>query len=131
MFVLNPRDKTPIYEQITAQLKRQVALGLWPADAPLPSVRQLSVELSVNPNTIQKAYRMMEQAGLIYSVPGKGSFITGDTAAERSRQAADKLDSLRRSLSEARELGIPEETIAALVRGVYAGTDVKEEQENA
>ena len=55
MFLINPQSKLPLYEQLVEQLRRQIVLGTVFPDAPLPSVRQLSVELGVNPNTVQKA----------------------------------------------------------------------------
>ena len=57
MFLLNPQSKLPLYEQLVEQLRKQIVLGNAAPGSPLPSVRQLSVELGVNPNTIQKAYR--------------------------------------------------------------------------
>ena len=68
MFLLNPQSKLPLYEQLVEQLRKQIVLGNAAPGSPLPSVRQLSVELGVNPNTIQKAYREMEQEGLIVSL---------------------------------------------------------------
>ncbi len=56
MFLLNPQSKLPLYEQLVEQLRKQIVLGNAAPGSPLPSVRQLSVELGVNPNTIQKAY---------------------------------------------------------------------------
>ena len=69
MFLLNPQSKLPLYEQLVEQLRKQIVLGNAAPGSPLPSVRQLSVELGVNQNTIQKAYREMEQEGLIVSLP--------------------------------------------------------------
>ena len=71
MFLVNPKSKQPIYEQLVEQLRRQLILGGIKAGAPLPSVRQLAMELGINPNTIQKAYRRMEAEGMILSVPGR------------------------------------------------------------
>lgn len=81
---LNYKSKTPLCDQLCESVTQLAACGvLSPGDA-LPSVRALAQELGVNPNTVQKSYRMLEQQGVIESVPGKGSFIAqGDAARER------------------------------------------------
>ena len=76
MFQVDVMSRTPVYEQITGQVERYVAIGVLNAGDPLPSVRSLSVELSVNPNTIQKAFNELQNANITVSVPGKGSFIS-------------------------------------------------------
>lgn len=75
MFVLDYRDRRPIYEQLTDRLKESIVRGIWSEDEQLPSVRSLAVDLSINPNTIQRAYAELERQGFIYSVKGKGSFV--------------------------------------------------------
>lgn len=79
MIQLNYRDSKPIYEQIKDGLRRLVVSGAVRKDEKLPSVRELATQLSINPNTIQKAYRELEQEGYIYTIAGRGSF-----AAEKS-----------------------------------------------
>lgn len=85
---LNYKSKRPLCDQLCESVTQLVACGgLAPGDA-LPSVRSLAQELGVNPNTVQKSYRMLEQRGIIESVPGKGSFIAqGGAARERLRQS--------------------------------------------
>lgn len=85
MISLNYRDARPIYEQIKNGLKRLIVTGALKEGDKLPSVRSLATELAINPNTIQKAYNELENEGYIYSVPGKGSFASGD--AERTSGA--------------------------------------------
>ena len=111
MFVIDPRNKAPLYEQLAGQLRNQIAMGILAADEPLPSVRQLAGELGINPNTIQKAYRQMEAEGLIYSCPGRGSFVTPDVGAQRQRQQVLQLELVEREMKKALEMGV---TIAAL-----------------
>ena len=75
MFInVNLKEKRPLYEQICSGVEEQLLLGIIRADEELPSVRSLAVELSINPNTVQKAYALLEQRGFIYSVSGRGSF---------------------------------------------------------
>ena len=75
MIILDYQDRRPIYEQITERFRTLIYQGALPAGSRLPSVRQLAMELSINPNTIQRAYMTLEQEGLIYPVRGKGNFV--------------------------------------------------------
>ena len=83
---LDYRDGRPIYIQIVDDLRQQIALGVLPPGEKLPSVRDLAAQLSINPNTIQRAYRQLEMEGWIATVPGKGCFVcsipTGDPKQE-------------------------------------------------
>ena len=119
MFLLNPKSKLPLYEQLVEQLRKQIVLGNAAPGSPLPSVRQLSVELGVNPNTIQKAYQEMEQEGLIVSLPGRGSFVTSDVARMQERQRAAELANLEKALRLCREIGISYTSVQALTNKVY------------
>ena len=75
MIVIDYRDKRPIYEQIVDKVRQLILRGILKKDDAMPSVRSLALELSINPNTIQKAYQELERMGYIYSVKGRGSFI--------------------------------------------------------
>lgn len=119
MFLLNPQSKLPLYEQLVEQLRKQIVLGNAAPGSPLPSVRQLSVGLGVNPNTIQKAYREMEQEGLIVSLTGRGSFVTSDVARMQERQRAAELANLEKALRLCREIGISYTSVQALTNKVY------------
>ena len=96
MISINFRDPRPIYEQIKDNLRRLIVSGALSADAKLPSVREMATELAINPSTIQRAYRELEQEGYICSVPGKGSFVCGSAEAElhRRRELLEKFDAL-------------------------------------
>ncbi len=93
----------PIHEQLTEGIENLILKGLLEKDSPLPSVRELACELAVNPNTIQKAYTVLEQNGITYSVNGKGRYV-GVTAEEmRSKKTSalyEKLKSLCGDLAE-------------------------------
>ena len=119
MFVIDSRSRTPIYEQLLEQLRWQVTMGYLKPDEALPSVRSLSAELGINPNTIQKAYRQMEQEGLIYSRPGRGSFVTPSVTEQRKKQQESQLLTLRKELERAKEIGILKEQIGNIVDSVY------------
>lgn len=75
MITIDYKDKRPIYEQIVEKVRRLILRGVLKKDDAMPSVRSLALELSINPNTIQKAYQELERMGYIYSVKGRGSFI--------------------------------------------------------
>ena len=76
MLQLNPKDHAPLYEQIKEQMKELIMTGVLKADEQIPSVRELAQMLTINPNTIQKAYKELEQEGFVYSIRGKGNFVT-------------------------------------------------------
>ena len=115
MISLNYRDSRPIYEQIKDGLKKLIVSGAMAADEKLPSVRALATQLSINPNTIQRAYNELENEGFIYSIPGKGSFAsaTVDSSESKKRELEDKI---RELAAELRYLGVSEEELLALVR---------------
>ena len=85
MLSINYRDPRPIYEQIKFSLRRLILSGTMQPDERLPSVRELSAQLAVNPNTVQRAYRELEAEGYIYSVAGKGSFVANDNQVDQGR----------------------------------------------
>lgn len=75
MILLDYKDSRPIYEQVTEKLQELMLLGVLEEDGQMPSVRSLATELSINPNTIQRAYGELERQGFIYTVKGRGSFV--------------------------------------------------------
>ena len=87
MVHLDYRDARPIYTQIIDGFKEQISTGVLMPGAKLPSVRELAAELTINPNTIQRAYRALEVDGWIATVPGKGCFVcSSDDTRDRERQ---------------------------------------------
>ena len=112
---MNYRDSRPIYEQIKDGLRKLIVTGAMAPDEKLPSVRALATQLSINPNTIQRAYNELEGEGHIYSVPGKGSFASGNTGADEARKA-ELLSQVRELLAELRYLGVSNAELAALVK---------------
>lgn len=71
----------PIYQQIVDQLKGQILAGTLEQDTPLPSIRNLGKDLRVSVITTKRAYEELEQQGLVYTIPGKGCFVSGQSAA--------------------------------------------------
>ena len=115
MISLNYRDSRPIYEQIRDGLRKLIVTGAMQPDEKLPSVRALAQQLSINPNTIQRAYNELENEGYIYSVPGKGSFASGNTGAEESRRQELK-EKLRELVTELKYLGVSEDELLSVVK---------------
>ena len=103
--LIDYQDGRPIYEQIVAQYKTLILKGILRPHTQMPSVRKLAMELSANPNTIQRAYAELEREGFLYSVKGKGSFVRENPALLEARRAElmEKIDDL---LREADDLGI-------------------------
>ena len=114
MISLNYRDSRPIYEQIKDGLRKLIVTGALGTGEKLPSVRALATQLSINPNTIQRAYNELEGEGYIYSVPGKGSFAAGNTGADEARRK-ELTEKLRELAAELKYLGVTGEELAALV----------------
>lgn len=102
MIALNYRDSKPIYEQIKDGFRRLIITGGLETDEKLPSVRELAVSLSINPNTIQRAYRELEAEGFIYSVAGKGSFAAAvsEVSKEREEELLKKFDQVVKEYME-------------------------------
>ena len=76
MILIDYKDRRPIYEQIVEKIETLILKGVFEPDSMLPSVRSLAMELSINPNTIQRAYAELERKGITYTVKGKGSFVS-------------------------------------------------------
>ena len=109
---INYRDPRPIYEQVRDGLRSLIISGVLADGEKLPSVRELAAQLAINPNTIQRAYRELEQEGYLCSVPGKGSFAAGHAGIDTQRR--DEL--LRRFDETVRELsflGVNAEALCA------------------
>ena len=118
MFTLDYRSRAPIYEQLYNNISRLAALGALAADEQLPSVRSLAQDLGVNPNTVQKAYQMLEHDGIIYSLLGKGSFIASDlTPLLQKRMLAEK--ELTAALETAAKTGITQKEIEEHVKNFF------------
>ena len=112
------RDARPIYEQVRDGLRSLMVTGVLAAGEKLPSVRSLATELAINPNTIQRAYNELEAEGYIYSVAGKGSFVSGTADADAVRRETLRAD-VKKLLNELRYLGVTEADAAALIEEVY------------
>ena len=116
MISLNYRDPRPIYEQLEEKLRRLILSGAIAEGEKLPSVRELASQLAINPNTIQRAYRELEQNGFIYSVPGKGSFAGKLSGVDESRRR-ELREKLLAIWTELLQLGEDPEELRAFLGG--------------
>ena len=123
MIVIDYQDRRPIYEQIVERFEKLILQGALEADSQMPSVRQMAAELSINPNTIQKAYAILEQGGYIYPVKGKGNFVNGNLVL-RQRKKEACFQKLEECLTEGREFGITAEDCLKCLRRVYGEVDI-------
>lgn len=116
MIVLDYRDSRPLYQQVKDSLRRMMLTELLEPDEKLPSVRSLATQLAINPNTIQRAYAELEAEGYIYSVAGRGSFVSaGD--GEHLRRIAELTGRLAPVLEELKSLGYTREQLLVLWEG--------------
>ena len=116
MLNINYRDPRPIYEQVKDGFIRLIVSGAIREDEKLPSVRELAATLAINPNTIQRAYRELENRGYIYSVPGKGSFASGRREVDENRKK-ELLGRFDEIVMELGFLGIKADTLCGIIRG--------------
>ena len=114
MIHLNYRDTRPIYSQIVDGFRDQIIAGVLPAGEKLPSVRELAQSLTINPNTIQRAYRELESAGWIATVPGKGCFVC-QMAAAPVRERQQLLAEFDRITAALMASGVSREDLAQLL----------------
>jgi transcriptional regulator, gntR family len=119
MFVIDNRDKRPIYEQIVDKLSDLMVIGGLNTDDKLPSVRSMAMELSINPNTIQKAYLELERRGYIYSVKGIGSFVA-DIEAIRETKKKNIFEDLKEIVFRAKKVGINYDKFVEEVKNLYS-----------
>lgn len=120
LFELDLKSRLPIYEQLVEKLKELIISEVLKRDEQLPTVRVLAGELTINPNTIQKAYRELERQGYIYSLPGKGSFIADVVKGKNTEKLTKLKTELIRIMSEAMYLGMKKEEITCLISEVDA-----------
>ena len=117
MITIDPSDKTPIFEQICKSVCRDIAVCALLEGDKLPSARELAKLLQLNPNTVAKAYGMLERDGIVYSVQGKGCFV-----AKHEGKATEKLtENFRAAVREALDAGASAEELIAIIREADRG----------
>ncbi len=119
MFTIDVMSRVPVYEQLIKQVEDQVLKGIMKEGDKMPSVRSLSMELSINPNTIQKAYMELDRRGILVSVPGKGSFISAEALKTVGNQSKEKLSDLKEIVRKLAYAGVSKSEITDMIEEVY------------
>lgn len=119
MINLDYKDGRPLHQQIIAGIKELIINGILQADEQLPSVRELSVSLTVNPNTVQRAYKEMETEGYIYSVKGKGNFVAPIQGKGDKRKSDELYADLTSIVKELVFMGEDKQTIENIINNIY------------
>jgi GntR family transcriptional regulator len=112
---LRPGDPRPIYQQVVDEVRRALVVGVLTDNDPLPSIRQLAVEIKVNPNTVKQAYQELERLGIVYVRRGAGTFV-----AARRQTRSDRLrltrEVARRAMQDADRHGVSRDDLIAMIR---------------
>ena len=112
------QDKRPIYEQVVEKMQNLIVRGILSMDEKIPSVRSLAIELSINPNTIQKAYQELEKLGYISTVKGRGNFVASHTSWKVDRKN-EYLEIMNDALRELKALGVSRDEVVASIDSLY------------
>lgn len=119
MITLDYADRRQIYEQVVEKMKDLILLGVLETDSQLPSVRELAMDLSINPNTVQRAYAELERQGVIYCVKGRGNFVAGISTL-KDRHKEEMKNQLSELVKQAKKADMTEEEMIGLVKEFYA-----------
>ena len=129
MFTIDKLSRVQIYEQLIAQFEYGILSGDIAPDGKLPSVRELSQELSVNPNTLQRAYAEIERRGLCYSVPGSGRYLAKDALLHLRSDAEMKINAFAELAEQLRDRGVSMAALSNVIASVYASQERKETEQ--
>ncbi|MCR4604796.1 MAG: GntR family transcriptional regulator [Eubacterium sp.] len=110
MIQINYRDSRPIYEQVKDGFRKQIIQGILKKDEKLPSVRELATGLTINPNTISRAYRELEHEGYIYTSQGRGCFVAG-VPEKNEKRISELKENLKKTVEELKFLGVRKEEV--------------------
>ncbi|MBR6781681.1 MAG: GntR family transcriptional regulator [Clostridia bacterium] len=122
MLLIDKLSGKPVYEQVIEGIQRNVLMGIYPEGSVLPSLRELSVTLGINPNTIQKSYAELIRRGVIIPSPGSGTYVAHDARERIRAAAAEKLPMLEELVAELALADVSKGDVLATVCAVYART---------
>jgi GntR family transcriptional regulator len=129
-FSVDPHGGAPLYQQLTEQIKRAIAIGALTPGERLPTVKGLALDLKLNPNTVARVYRDLEREGVIATAPGRGSFVSQNGALGDARRMA--LDvagrQIESAIREARSLGVTHEEVRGIADAAISRTYPEEQQ---
>ena len=120
MLTIDKISRKPIYEQIVEGIEREIVTGLVGEMEQLPSIRELSALLGINPNTIQKAFLDLDRAGIIVSTPGRGCFVAPNARERIRERLSAKIADIREIAIDLAHAGIDEKEIISAVKEAYA-----------
>ena len=123
MFIIDSLSRTPVYEQIIKQTEDFILTGVLQPDSPMPSVRAVASATSSNPNTIQKAYTQMLGRGILYAVPGKGSFVSHEARYKLREECAASLSEIENLAAGFARAGIEKNLVIDAVERGYQSID--------
>lgn len=113
---LDYQSRTPIYEQIVQEIERFVALGILKPEEKIPSIREMATELGINPNTVKKAYSILETKGAIVTLSTKGTYIAYDTKKIIEEKIDSKFSELKNIIGELERLGLTKEEVIEKIK---------------
>lgn len=119
MIIIDYQDRTPIYEQLVNRFQMLIIKGILKPDEQMPSVRKLAMDLSINPNTIQKSYAILEQQGFIYPVKGRGNFVSPNPERGLNKKRQEFFQNLKETILYAKELKITKQELLEQVESFY------------
>lgn len=122
MIQIDYQDKRPIYEQVIEKFQNLIVKDILQENDKIPSVRSLAIDLSINPNTIQKAYQELERLGFIYTVKGRGNFVSNH-AMWKQDMANDSMKKLEETLTELNSLGVSKSRVVEAVDRIMKGSE--------
>lgn len=118
MFEIDSRSRIPIYEQIKNQLITCIRIGIYKADEQLPSIRSVSLQTGINVNTVKRAFADLEDEGIIYTLVGRGSFVSAD-AADNTSIARKALRDIEPDLRSLKSKGVTKDAILELIDEIF------------
>jgi GntR family transcriptional regulator len=128
MILIDHKDRRPMYEQITERFRQMILCGALEPGSAMPSVRSLAMELSINPNTIQRAYQELERMGYIYTIKAKGSFVS-DTAAKEENRRREVMGELQEAIDKAFMAGFKADDIREMLEQCINNNTVSREED--
>ena len=120
MLLIDKLSGKPVYEQIVEGIEKNILMGVYPEGSVLPSLRELSVTLGINPNTIQKSYAELIRRGVIIPSPGSGTYVAPDARLRIREAATEKLTKLEELVADLAMADVPKGDVLATVCAVYA-----------
>ena len=123
MILIDHKDRRPIYEQVIERFQQMILCGALQPNTPMPSVRNLAMELSLNPNTIQRAYQELERTGYIYTIKGKGSFVS-ETGAAADNKRQEILNEMQLNVDKALLAGITADELREMLEKCIENNNV-------